>query len=152
MASNAFVCPNCRTWFEGKGDHPRCPSCGRNYDPAQRKEPTRYASTFGTKKGPALSDPSSRSTSNRLDALQSPAYVDSPAGRHLTLSSLLLFFLRSFFWIGFIVVLIGLFKPNGLLLIAGLFAIIAPMVLESRLDKDSSRLTGAKWFGKGWRR
>lgn len=33
MARRGFVCPNCRTWFEGEGNHPRCPACGTRASP-----------------------------------------------------------------------------------------------------------------------
>lgn len=28
MARRGFSCPNCHTWFEGEGNHPKCPLCG----------------------------------------------------------------------------------------------------------------------------
>jgi hypothetical protein len=33
MAGRGFSCPNCHTWFEGEGNHPRCPNCGRRASP-----------------------------------------------------------------------------------------------------------------------
>jgi hypothetical protein len=33
MARRGFSCPNCHTWFEGEGNHPRCPLCGTRASP-----------------------------------------------------------------------------------------------------------------------
>jgi hypothetical protein len=33
MARRGFSCPNCRTWFEGQGNHPKCPLCGTRASP-----------------------------------------------------------------------------------------------------------------------
>ena len=33
MARRGFSCPNCHTWFEGEGNHPRCPLCGKRASP-----------------------------------------------------------------------------------------------------------------------
>jgi len=33
MAQRGFSCPNCHTWFEGEGNHPRCPLCGTRASP-----------------------------------------------------------------------------------------------------------------------
>ena len=33
MARRGFSCPNCHTWFEGEGNHPKCPVCGTRASP-----------------------------------------------------------------------------------------------------------------------
>jgi hypothetical protein len=33
MARRGFSCPNCHTWFEGGGNHPKCPLCGTRASP-----------------------------------------------------------------------------------------------------------------------
>jgi len=33
MATRGFSCPNCHTWFEGEGNHPKCPLCGTRASP-----------------------------------------------------------------------------------------------------------------------
>ena len=33
MALRGFRCPECHTWFEGEGNHPRCPLCGKRSSP-----------------------------------------------------------------------------------------------------------------------
>jgi hypothetical protein len=33
MATRGFSCPNCHTWFEGNGNHPKCPICGTRASP-----------------------------------------------------------------------------------------------------------------------
>jgi hypothetical protein len=33
MATRGFSCSNCHTWFEGDGNHPKCPLCGTRASP-----------------------------------------------------------------------------------------------------------------------
>lgn len=33
MTTRGFSCPNCHTWFEGEGNHPKCPLCGTRASP-----------------------------------------------------------------------------------------------------------------------
>jgi hypothetical protein len=38
MATRGFSCPNCHTWFEGQGSHPKCPLCGTRASPSDLLE------------------------------------------------------------------------------------------------------------------
>jgi len=56
MARRGFSCPNCRTWFEGQGNHPKCPLCGTRASPRDLLEARPPAAASSAESSWALPD------------------------------------------------------------------------------------------------
>ena len=145
MATQALVCPACRTWYEARGRRPHCPSCGAVYSDTPPSSSRRYQ-TVAT---PPEASHSARGAAARpepdADDLQTPAFLGrSPDGyrarasifgtlEQLTLipSAVIFFFGLSIGSLPIVMVAIGLF--------------IVPMILDALFTRSSDSASGA-WF------
>jgi len=82
MALRGFSCRNCHTWFEGEGNHPRCPLCGTRASPrdllddrGQAQPASQQAATAWDFEGPDFELPDlERSVDFELPTRHAPDY------------------------------------------------------------------------------
>jgi len=144
--AQALVCPHCRTWFEGKGKSPRCPSCRQRFHQSETSTISagyEARSRFSHEAAPALEAATG-------EDLETPAFLGRSANDYSPRVGIRLFLFRLATQLGLvaggIVGMVGLILLNLLLVIIGAALIAGALILDAVFDGDSSNLLGARWF------
>ena len=72
--ARGFSCPNCHTWFEGQGNHPKCPLCGTRASPRDLLEQRPVSPPPRADAGPATGLP----YADYETPAAPPAYEEAP--------------------------------------------------------------------------
>ena len=77
MALRGFSCPNCHTWFEGEGNHPKCPLCGTRASPRDLLDDREHRPLSDDYEVPVLREPPPREYEEAPDYEVAPDW-DTP--------------------------------------------------------------------------